>query len=991
MSTKIPDIPPVGDSPELVRIINDRLRRLDSAIAEAGAAAAGTGDGGGGGAGRTFPRPSLTELDQRHRLVDGVPMVTVWVNWIPPASTQFKALRPRIEKYDRADPLQEVTLGESALDESLAATDRGLIDCGRIEYSNDQKDALGRIWTALPEQEDVTTREPWRIYLSPITANGEEPFKPFGVLGASVSAVIWIEPEVAGVGEEYAPNPRLPLAIVAYRFFEARWEWRVTLTWTEPPAEEYADRIATYGGAAVIVVEPDGDKLAAERIPRYTTTWTSEWRTAPAADETWKAWLPGYAVDGGRVNELNPSITPQVPWDVSPQPLGDVTGFSVAQSYEVNPHTGQPALTFTPAFTPPADPSYSHIEFWAHVIPTDHWVVLGWPWEGGPTAKAWVEEEFWPAAPESWEFYAVSVDRNQHARGDPRVDGEAAGPRYGPITVGAPPVSPNVSAFTVAWNYRLNGDGQKVLINTPNFTPPAGANWSYIEFRAWIDGVSYHLGNPTKSGDEALITDFPIVNEQWYWTATSVDSNGKRAPTSVRYPASGFVTVTPPPPGTAGQEYAPLVSGVAGLIHKLLTTDGIETYGFTLSFTLPASDPRYGGCKLVAVQTIEFRVIVLGYTGPTDTYLHTDFWPLRAPVNFDIYFVSYDVNNRENNIVAGVTPKVEDLALSPSATGTIDGGRLDEGSLGDSLTTSGGTLLEVAPYGIEAEHIAPGALDDIAKFSATVRPIIIVSGLPALPNANYPIGQLIYSTATGLLYRNVAGLWREAVQTGDLAPASVTTNHIATVGLSAIVIKTGTLTVGGAGVGAFIDIRDAVGTNIGWIGINGGDYGAWFPRIAIGGTGFADAYMKVLNNQLTFAVPASAGGTGILTIAQGVWDPSYSSVGVRIHYGGAPAAGSDTAWLISRGLVVYGSGNGLGNYNAVACVRSPTSSASGEVVVYGPTTAIIHLSGSNSIVRADGGFMVGGSVGINATIGYVKSAGGNGTLTFTKGILTAAV
>jgi hypothetical protein len=69
----------------------------------------------------------------------------------------------------------------------------------------------------------------------------------------------------------------------------------------------------------------------------------------------------------------------------------------------------------------------------------------------------------------------------------------------------------------------------------------------------------------------------------------------------------------------------------------------------------------------------------------------------------------------------------------------------------------------------------------------------------------------------------------------------------------------------------------------------------------------------------------------------------------------------DKAEFISRGLVVLYGGSTLG-----ALVRSPSSTTASELVIYGAGSLKIHGNGVTGIMRADGGFQVGGSVAIDS-------------------------
>jgi hypothetical protein len=69
-----------------------------------------------------------------------------------------------------------------------------------------------------------------------------------------------------------------------------------------------------------------------------------------------------------------------------------------------------------------------------------------------------------------------------------------------------------------------------------------------------------------------------------------------------------------------------------------------------------------------------------------------------------------------------------------------------------------------------------------------------VGSLPALPDASYPVGGVVYLTTDGKLYRNVANVWTKAVDGADITADSILTNSIAAGQVTAAKIAAGTIT-----------------------------------------------------------------------------------------------------------------------------------------------------------------------------------------------------
>lgn len=65
-------------------------------------------------------------------------------------------------------------------------------------------------------------------------------------------------------------------------------------------------------------------------------------------------------------------------------------------------------------------------------------------------------------------------------------------------------------------------------------------------------------------------------------------------------------------------------------------------------------------------------------------------------------------------------------------------------------------------------ELAASSITDVTPFASTIRPVPIVNSLPTLPDSRYPVGQTVFLTTDGKLYRNVADVWTAAVAAADL-------------------------------------------------------------------------------------------------------------------------------------------------------------------------------------------------------------------------------
>lgn len=56
-----------------------------------------------------------------------------------------------------------------------------------------------------------------------------------------------------------------------------------------------------------------------------------------------------------------------------------------------------------------------------------------------------------------------------------------------------------------------------------------------------------------------------------------------------------------------------------------------------------------------------------------------------------------------------------------------------------------------------------------ASFASSIKPVLLVSSLPVLPNASYPVDTIVFNTTDRLLYKNDANVWVKVVNTGELS------------------------------------------------------------------------------------------------------------------------------------------------------------------------------------------------------------------------------
>lgn len=103
-----------------------------------------------------------------------------------------------------------------------------------------------------------------------------------------------------------------------------------------------------------------------------------------------------------------------------------------------------------------------------------------------------------------------------------------------------------------------------------------------------------------------------------------------------------------------------------------------------------------------------------------------------------------------------------------------------------------------------APSLPPPTIDSIAQFAASIRPPVIVSSLPTLPNGAFPAGSLVYLTTDGKLYKTETGSAWEPVVTavdldGQITSTQISDGAISTPKLAANSVVAGKVAAGAIG------------------------------------------------------------------------------------------------------------------------------------------------------------------------------------------------
>lgn len=171
----------------------------------------------------------------------------------------------------------------------------------------------------------------------------------------------------------------------------------------------------------------------------------------------------------------------------------------------------------------------------------------------------------------------------------------------------------------------------------------------------------------------------------------------------------------------------------------------------------------------------------------------------------------------------------------------------------------------IAPGAVTGDAIAGDAIFSPAQFAASIRPIILVTVLPTLPHADYPVGSFVYKTndVPPRLYKNVADVWVAAVGPDDIQANSITAGQIAAGAVSTSELAVGARLTGevanetGSTPGVFID-------NTGILIRNGKlVFQDAYGQTAMSGAGFGPSWRRflqagVFNGDFVAAPPTPA-------------------------------------------------------------------------------------------------------------------------------------
>ena len=440
------------------------------------------------------------------------------------------------------------------------------------------------------------------------------------------------------------------------------------------------------------------------------------------------------------------------------------------------------------------------------------------------------------------------------------------------------PYADNVTGFSATnARYVTNAQGQKALLIDLAWTPPSGASalarWGGAVI--WLhlpSGDKFQMtGAETGSAVTIESSAFPQATATWTFYAVSIDNNAN-ANTDGRSPAGGTptatISVSPPTAGAAGTEWTSHVTGASFAAATVTASDGTTQQRITATFTAP-SDVTWGGVEL----RVYSGATLLASTSATPSPIAVVIPSPDSVTSVSAKLVSFDVNGRTNTETGG-TPQ-NTLSIG-SAAGTLDlrkflpastdnfqiNGTVLQVKVGTAITIDGTGNLRVAVSGITDSLIASGAVTAIKIDTAAVTETKIATDAVTSPKiiaGAITTGKIAASAVTAneiAAGAIVAGkIAANAVTATEIAASAVTAGKIATNAVTAGTIAANAVTtakldateisVGGGGSkpGKF-GVYNASGSQIGFIGVESGNEGAWFKTLSVGGTSYANGKIK---------------------------------------------------------------------------------------------------------------------------------------------------
>jgi len=490
-----------------------------------------------------------------------------------------------------------------------------------------------------------------------------------------------------------------------------------------------------------------------------------------------------------------------------------------------------------------------------------------------------IEPESIPQPPQTWTLICASISRfgtlNRDSEGNP------FGPTVELMTL---PRADYVSNFAAEAVYEITESGDQQFRLRGSWTNPTTPRYKGVRIlmRGW-ESADITVADAPEGASSFASQSWPVPQAAKNITVYAVPVYGDGTVGTVVPGSTPSVALTIQRlTGDAGREYADLVTGFTAAVASpayAVNGQGQRVLRVNLSWSNP-SDPRFGGVALY-VNWIDGRTYQLAsFERGTSFAWETTNFPSSA-ANATFYARSVDTNNRVNSYVGGVTPAQTIQIPAPTSDNapaewcahvTGFNASVSYPATADGTARAVVTCTFTPPNDPRWGGVSIRTTTDFAVYIGRVEgsrspltfelPVGITPTTFYVAAVSFDVNGRMNTPAVGagtpwqsIIVGNAAGqldLSRArptsydpdifTIQDGRFKVWQFNGSLIVAGTVSSDKLATNEIMVGGGGnkPGKF-GVYNALGQQIGFIGVEGTNEGAWFKTARIGGTSYSNA------------------------------------------------------------------------------------------------------------------------------------------------------
>lgn len=197
-----------------------------------------------------------------------------------------------------------------------------------------------------------------------------------------------------------------------------------------------------------------------------------------------------------------------------------------------------------------------------------------------------------------------------------------------------------------------------------------------------------------------------------------------------------------------------------------------------------------------------FGVIVIAWTAASYTgHSYTEIWASTTDDIGTATPVGSSFTNTFTHPIASPATSTVYYYWIRHINANYEGGAFSAASVNATVDNSATYSLELLVGSLGYDQFAPGTV-----------PIRNVDPLPTLPDADYPVGSVVFLTTDGKLYRNVSNIWNKDVDGADLTANSIVAGKIAAGAIVADAVGTNEIIASAANIGNGVITSAKIGT-----------------------------------------------------------------------------------------------------------------------------------------------------------------------------------